>query len=209
MVKIEQLPVCIDRYEATASSDRLCQGAIYGQRLDDYPPGFPDLVASTGCNGNCLGYQVSQPSTEVYACSIAGVKPSAYITYFQAKRACENSGKRLCLQNAWGDACIGAPQTLYPYGDAFDATRCNTQSTGSAPTGSFTACVGGFACLFDMSGNVMEWTPHCVGTYCYARGGYFAVAPQLATCPYEYGLSPDNSGDTTGFRCCQDLVVTP
>ena len=66
----------------------LAGGAIQrGVSSDDYP-----------CNDN------GNDCTNIYAVSIPGVTPSAFITWFQAQAAAANSGKRL-LTNAERTGC--------------------------------------------------------------------------------------------------------
>jgi formylglycine-generating enzyme required for sulfatase activity len=51
-------------------------------------------------------------------------------------------------------ACGGAAQTAYPYGNNYDAAKCSAIATSVATN---LQCVGGYAGLYDMSGNVVEW----------------------------------------------------
>ena len=48
----------------------------FGERDDDYPAGFPDLVESSGCSGMCLGLGTETETTALYACSLGGSRPS-------------------------------------------------------------------------------------------------------------------------------------
>src|SRR5262245_27767085 len=97
-------PLCVDKYEAsvwkiksddTALIAAVRAGAITsaaqlpaagrrGVADDDYDPGCVDNAAE------CRNF---------YAVSIPGVKPSRFLTWFQAQAICFNSGKRL-LTNA-------------------------------------------------------------------------------------------------------------
>jgi formylglycine-generating enzyme required for sulfatase activity len=51
--------------------------------------------------------------------------PQGYLSYFMAKRACENAGKRLCSEREWSLACRGQAGTRFPYGRSFDRPACN------------------------------------------------------------------------------------
>ena len=82
----------IDRYEISLWENVNCTGTQYGASGDDYPGTFPD-------NGNW--------TSELYACSIAGVTPSRYVTWFQAQQSCEAAGKDLCTNAEWQAAAAG------------------------------------------------------------------------------------------------------
>jgi formylglycine-generating enzyme required for sulfatase activity len=62
---------------------------------------------------------------EARAVSAPGVVPAGYLTYYLAKRACDNAGKRLCTEDEWVGACRGARDLPYPYGGNYVAGRCN------------------------------------------------------------------------------------
>ncbi len=129
MVKVG--PVCIDRYEASVWSSPT-GGTQYGVSSDNYP-----------CNDN------GQNCTNIYARSVAGVKPSAFITYFQAQQALANSGKRLPTNAEWQMAVAGTP----------DSTACNVGNpppAAVANTGAHAACVSNHGAN-DMVGNLFEW----------------------------------------------------
>jgi formylglycine-generating enzyme required for sulfatase activity len=70
----------------------------------------------------------SQGASDV-AASVPGVQPWFPVTLAVAKAACEAAGKRLCRNDEWFEACRGAGQTVYVYGDAFDPAACNSIDT--------------------------------------------------------------------------------
>ena len=51
--------------------------------------------------------------------------------------------------------CRGKGGASYPYGQAYDAARCNTKGTLAA-SGAFASCRSAVG-AYDMSGNVAEW----------------------------------------------------
>jgi len=59
------------------------------------------------------------------AVSRAGAVPQGYLSYFTAKKACANAGKRLCTEHEWVTACEGERALKYPYGDRYRAGVCN------------------------------------------------------------------------------------
>lgn len=59
------------------------------------------------------------------AVSKPGIVPQGYLSQPLAKLACENANKRLCKEAEWVTACRGEANRNFPYGDRFDASRCN------------------------------------------------------------------------------------
>jgi formylglycine-generating enzyme required for sulfatase activity len=129
MVKVG--PFCIDKYEASVWSSPT-GGTQYGVSSDDYP-----------CSDS------GQDCTNIYARSVAGVKPSRFITWFQALQALANSGKRLPTNAEWQTAAVGTPNA--PSGPSACA-----DSTDAPDTGSNASCVSTYG-VHDMAGNPAEW----------------------------------------------------
>ncbi|MFN8543482.1 MAG: hypothetical protein U0807_04670 [Candidatus Binatia bacterium] len=132
---------CVDKYEAsvwdipagntvliqkvkdgTATLADLTGGGATQIGATDGPPTYactPSYPATFPWDGNY--------SAPLYAASIAGVKPSACITAFQAEVACELSGKRLLTNGEWVAAATGTPDTDTDNG----TTDCNTNAPGA------------------------------------------------------------------------------
>jgi formylglycine-generating enzyme required for sulfatase activity len=128
--------VCIDKYEVSVW-DAPTGGNQLGVTGDDY-----------SCDDNGSG------CADIYARSVAGVTPSAYITWFQAQQALANVGKRLPTNAEWQQAATETPDTGVSDNGTSD---CRTNSGGSAvATGSRSACVSRFGAN-DMAGNLWEW----------------------------------------------------
>jgi hypothetical protein len=115
-----------------------------------------------------------------------GIFPQGYISEVQAAAACAASGKRLCTLEEWTAACRGRPahDYVYPYGDTYEAGRCNEGDEspivrlfgptpsysaaelndprcdqldgGLARGGSYAGCASAYG-AFDMHGNLHEW----------------------------------------------------
>jgi hypothetical protein len=154
--------VCMDKYEASvwrvalpttankglvrkirqgkATIEDLQKGGAtpLGRQGDDYAP-----CADSG--QNC--------SDDIFALSLPGVVPSAYLTWFQAQAACDNSRKRLPSNAEWQVAVIGTPDP----GPDDGVGDCNTASAFiTIPTGSRNRCKSARG-AFDMVGNLSEW----------------------------------------------------
>jgi sulfatase modifying factor 1 len=127
---------CIDRWEIRTVD------AASGAPLSPFYPPSPKLAASVRdtwlCQQSTLGADAARsfPLPELprfqrehlfvpRAVSEAQALPQAYLSYTQAKRACENAHKRLCSKDEWVTACRGQKGTQFPYGDSFRAGRCN------------------------------------------------------------------------------------
>jgi formylglycine-generating enzyme required for sulfatase activity len=102
----------------------------------------------------------------------------------EAEKACQllngptapysSTGWRLCTASDWQAACKGTGNTIFPYGASYVKADCNgndyeaaigntTTAPAPIPTGSAGSCASVISTspslkLFDMSGNVKEWT---------------------------------------------------
>jgi serine/threonine protein kinase len=129
----------------------------------------------------------------------AGSKPMTNTTWFEAKSACEDQGKRLCTLREWRRAC----GSKYPWGGSWDATKCNTADKAGfgrslRPTGEQESCRS-YSGTYDMVGNAFEWTKDQK-----VAGGGFRSGPQTASCRYSSPKAPGSSSASIGFRCCAD-----
>jgi sulfatase modifying factor 1 len=160
----------------------------------------------------------------------AGTLPVTSVTWCDALGYCAWAGKRLCgkigggsadpvavnvaASDQWFSACshAGDGQHAYPYGNTYGGTTCNGIDANAGdqivePVGSFTGCVGGYAGLLDMSGNVREWEDSCGAMLgpddlCNQRGGSVnSNQPGLACNAANLGTR-NSSNDHLGFRCC-------
>ncbi|HVJ91512.1 MAG TPA: SUMF1/EgtB/PvdO family nonheme iron enzyme [Labilithrix sp.] len=164
----------------------------------------------------------------------AGENPVVMKTWYEARDACSNIGKRLCGESEWTLACEGQERLPYPYGYDRSSDACNIdkphpdvneKALGSAnpkvreaeakrlwqgePSGSRAACVSPHG-VFDMTGNVDEWVVNESGVpYKSAlKGGYWGPVRDRcrpATTVHAEGFSFYQ----IGFRCCADVPSTP
>ena len=165
---------------------------------------------------------------DVYAVSIPGVRPSVFVTWFQAAAAARNSLKRLPTNQEWQVAALGTPDTAF----ADDgATTCNSDNLapGLTLTGSRSNCTSDVG-AFDMVGNAFEWVAEWVprstacpgwGTFsddlmCLAganetsgpgalnRGGLGSDPSVAGVFTVDASRRPQDSSSIIGFRCARD-----
>jgi len=161
-----------------------------------------------------------------------GKLPTVYVSWDEAKAHCRDVGKRLCRRSEWVLACEGPKRLPYPWGFVRQPSPCNIDRSSvpfdvvalerdesreqelarlwqADPMGSHPDCVSAYG-VFDMSGNVDEWTDNLAdnpGTDkpSTLNGGYWG--PVRNTCR----LTTKSHGRRfrfyqVGFRCCRDAT---
>ena len=187
-------------------------------------------AAAGGCNAS----RHSNPGG-----SGRGRRPVNYVSWDDAKTyvawLAKMTGKpyRLLSEAEYEYAIRAGTQTAYPWGNNIGKNNANCVSCGSQWDNKETAPVGSFAAngfgLYDMVGNVWEWTADCYHGYhngyngapadgspwtgggdCTKpnlRGGSYAGFPEDVRSAKRVGFNADDRADNIGFRVGRTLLA--
>ncbi len=154
-----------------------------------------------------------------------GLLPVVEVNWYEARDYCDSIGKRLPSEAEWEKAARGPNGNLYTWGKEFDATKGNV----SAGTHGSVMMVGRFSQdrsvygLFDMNGNVMEWTANWYQAYpgadyespdfgqqykvargdAYGDSGHYTL-PIFARLTFRQNVFPEERFPFLGFRCAKN-----
>jgi sulfatase modifying factor 1 len=203
---------CPDGMVGVGSSDGdLCIDAL--EVTNDLYAAFLNEHGNTCSGHDCMyvdepGSRISQQGQEFAAAQGYEGFPVVQVTFHGAAEYCAAASAFLCPDAAWTEACAGPAGSAYPYGDTYDAAACNGIDAGEgAPVaaGSLSTCEGGVDGLFDISGNVYEWTDACADGPCLIRGGSFDKTADGLTCDASHTMDgPSGHREDLGLRCCED-----
>ena len=183
-------------------------------------------------------YEASRPDAtatdpgiyDVRSCSKAGVLPWTSISEVSADATCKSlptsvaaSKMRLCTEAEWQTACLAGNAATSPVWSfsttpsPYDDLVCNDANAGiSGPwatannNGQSQRCRTSTS-IWDMSGNVAEWTNSCITVlgkqYCRVRGGSYLSQGPATACNFSFVLDvPDFLNFDLGFRCCSSVA---
>jgi hypothetical protein len=210
-----------------------CDGLVDERRAMPGPnPSFvEDFVAQVSSSLWVYQYEASRPdatatsagASSARACSRPGVLPWTNVTYPQARDACASIGMRLCTEAEWQQVCSSAGTCAWGAAGAacttYNPNACNgkdydTRPGGAndddvLPTGSMAMCSRshGGRQVFDMSGNVKEWTQARSAGVNPLRGGASNNTRDGIRCNFDFTLANDTfSFANVGFRCCSSTA---
>jgi sulfatase modifying factor 1 len=183
--------------------------------------------SSDGTGGH-RGFEPTCPTGPADTGAARDADPVACVDWCDAEAFCSWAGKSLCVDTTvqtdwtkwqasdWYAVCSSNGANTYPYGRTQSADACATVaspngcpggSCSAAEAGSYTSCAvpaQGNAMVFDLVGNVEEWTaacsPNTASGACNTRGGFYG---SQGSCGGSVNrVSRQDTSSTVGFRCC-------
>ena len=156
-------------------------------------------------------------------------RPMVHVTWFGAQEYCEFNSWRLPTEVEWEKAARGTDNRAYPWGDDIGPENANYYSShdvfektfgkagDTTPVGLYNGgSYDGFETvdspspygLYDMAGNVWQWTDDVYEGqhYRYMRGGSKANYAYNLRIWTRNNATPEYNSPSVGFRCVRDPI---
>ena len=133
--------------------------------------------------------------------------PVTDVSLADAEAYCYWAGGRLPTGDEWEAVARGPEGRLFPWGDVFDAERCNSADSGWGWTVPVTAHPQGASPFGaeQLAGNVWEWVAgRTVDGWATVRGGSYLDTEWGLRCSRALAADPAWPTRTTGFRIAID-----
>jgi formylglycine-generating enzyme required for sulfatase activity len=146
------------------------------------------------------------------------------VDWNQSRAYCQSRGGDLPTEAQWEYAARGSDVAnhIYPWGNAAPASQLCRNQSSTCPVQSYPSGNSPFG-LFDMAGNVWEWTRDFYASYTSAaaidptgptsgtnrvvRGGsWYDASATRVRAAFRLGYSPTYRSDVIGFRCVRGAI---
>ncbi len=182
--------------------------AQYQEFVANSPSDIANLDACKGTNPDFA------PSADVDLSKSSD--PVAGIDWCDAAAFCAWAGKTLCGSYQYGELAVSSYESTctdgenagFDYNTFTQGDTCNgNAATATVPVKSNQGCVTP-TLVFDLVGNVREWTSECDSSTCASRGGSFRSTGSDWGCKAKKSRSRTFTSVDLGFRCCaEDIKV--
>jgi hypothetical protein len=207
--------------EACNGLDDDCDGTIDENAPDDWVQVSGNLWIHQYEASRPDADETTQGVMDHRACSKPDALPWTNITQPQAEILCQTVGARLCSESEWQQACRSSSGSCaWSYDSScttYQADTCNGNDydfdpatpgdqDGLLPTRFLSLCHANWAGggIFDMSGNVKEWTAERSAGVNPLRGGSYNNTAVGISCTFDFVVADDTfQFENVGFRCCR------
>ncbi|MFQ5716144.1 MAG: formylglycine-generating enzyme family protein [Nitrospinales bacterium] len=134
--------------------------------------------------------------------------PVDTVSWHEAKEFCEKLGKRLPTEWEWERAAKAGSSTKYYWGEVGNSHFASFDGAwpdGHFPVGQRKPNAFG---LYDMSGNVWEWTSTSEGKNKVLRGGSWFSSAHWVRSAVRITNPPTRRNPDMGFRCAKSVPAT-